>query len=526
MDGKNAVNIIGAGLGGLSAAITLARGGAACRLVSLQASERAQSVLAEGGINAALDTMGEGDSPAEHARDTLKGGCYLESERAVRSLCEGAPDVVRELVRLGVPFQSEGGRLILRPFGGQKKRRTAYARSSTGKVIMTALIDEARKYESRGLIKRMPHHALTGIHVSGGALGGLTVKDLFTGRYARLEGETILCTGGLNGFFDGLTTGTTQNTGDAAALAFISGVEFSDLEFVQYHPTTVPITGKRMLISEAARGEGGRLFARRGGVPWYFMEEKYPELGNLMPRDVVSREMWRVMRDPTCDGRVWLDMTGLSDDIWRTRLSDMRAEIMAYLAIDPAREPVPVSPGIHFFMGGMRVDDRHQTSVRGLYAAGEAACRYHGANRLGGNSMLGAIFGGKTAAQALLEGGACGGACAPEQADDERPVSPALDRALTASLSEGLGIVRDETAMRRALGAVEALRDRPGLSGAEARRVYLAEAMLKSALWRRESRGAHCRSDCPDTLESYRRPSVARFRDGTVTVEDGEVIGS
>ena len=124
------------------------------------------------------------------------------------------------------------------------------------------------------------------------------------------------------------------------------------------------------------------------------------------------------------------------------------------------------------------------------------------------------------------EGGARGGACAPEQADDERPVSPALDRALTASLSEGLGIVRDETAMRRALGAVEALRDRPGLSGAEARRVYLAEAMLKSALWRRESRGAHCRSDCPDTLESYRRPSVARFRDGTVTVEGGEVIGS
>ena len=260
MEEMKTINVIGAGLSGLSAAITLARAGVKCNLISSQPSERAQSVLAEGGINAALDTMGENDTTQEHFEDTMRGGCYLEAESAVRNLTGHAPEVVRELVRLGVPFRSENGRLILRNFGGQKKKRTAYAKSSTGKIIMTALIDEARKYEASGMICRFPHNELIGMEISRGELMSLTLRDSYRESVLSLTGAAILCTGGLNGFFEGMTTGTTQNTGNAAAIAFCAGVEFANLEFIQYHPTTVQISDKRMLISEAARGEGGRLF--------------------------------------------------------------------------------------------------------------------------------------------------------------------------------------------------------------------------------------------------------------------------
>ncbi|MBQ9393443.1 MAG: FAD-binding protein, partial [Oscillospiraceae bacterium] len=163
MEQNKQVNVVGAGLAGLAAAITLAEQGVKCRLISAQPSERAQSVLAEGGINAALDTMGEHDTPAEHFADTMRGGCYLEAESSVRNLTDHAPEVVRWLVRLGAPLMAKNGQLILRNFGGQKKKRTAYAKSSTGKMIMTALIDEARKQEAAGRIRRYPHHELSAV---------------------------------------------------------------------------------------------------------------------------------------------------------------------------------------------------------------------------------------------------------------------------------------------------------------------------------------------------------------------------
>ena len=306
MSKEKRVNIIGAGLAGLSAAITLSRLGVASNLISSQPSERAQSIMAEGGINGALGSMGENDTPQEHFADTMRGGVYLESESAVRNLTENAPEILRELVRLGVPFSMENGKMLQRNFGGQKKKRTAYAKSSTGKMNMTALIDEVRKYEAAGIVKRFSHHELIGFETretgpgipensAGSArrcekvLTGVIVRDSYSRRIYTFKGTTILCTGGLNGFFEGMTTGTTQNTGNAAALAFSAGAEFANLEFIQYHPTTVAITNKQMLISEAARGEGGRLFIMKNGSPWYFMEEKYPDLGNLMPSDVSSR---------------------------------------------------------------------------------------------------------------------------------------------------------------------------------------------------------------------------------------------
>ncbi|MBQ7371633.1 MAG: FAD-binding protein, partial [Blautia sp.] len=280
------VNIIGAGLAGLSAAVTLAKQNITCHLVSLQPSERAQSILAAGGINAVLDTMGEHDTVDEHFQDTVRGGVDLADPNAILGMVKCAPEIVRELYRLGVPLQAENGTLIQRNFGGQKKKRTAYAKSSTGKMLMSALIDEARRLEAKGLILQYPHHEFLDLMTEQGRCIGCLIRDSYTGECLRFAGPVLLASGGINGIFGPYTTGTTQNTGDVTAVAFSHGVQMGNLEFVQCHPTTIAIPGKRMLISEAARGEGGRLFVRRGGKPWYFMEEKYPELGNLMPRDV------------------------------------------------------------------------------------------------------------------------------------------------------------------------------------------------------------------------------------------------
>ena len=518
------VNIVGAGISGLSAAITLASSGIRCNLISSMPSERAQSVLAEGGINAALDNMGEGDSPEEHFADTMRGGCYLETESCIHGLTKGAPDIINELARFGVPFTREDNKIIQRPFGGQKKRRTCYSKSSTGKMIMTALIDVVRKYESEGLVVRYPDHVLTGADIKEGILNFVTVKSRMTGDVTVLPGPAVICCGGLNGFFEGFTTGTTQNTGDCAAILFNEGVEFANLEFIQYHPTTVAIADKRMLISEAARGEGGRLYIERGGEPWYFMEEKYPESGNLMPRDVVSREMFKVMRDPSLGGTVYLDMREISKSCWKNKLSDLREEIRSYLLVDPAVTPVPVAPGIHFFMGGIRVDDGHRTNIKGLYAAGECASKYHGANRLGGNSMLAAVYGGKTAAESVIkDAGVLSGILNIQEigkADHSEPVYDAdtiLSGAVRNILIRGLGIIRDEDSITSAIDELGKLY-KEGMHDIDLKRIKLAEAMLMCARERKESRGAHVRSDYPDTLDDYKKTTCCSMNNGKIII--------
>ena len=525
------VNIVGAGLSGLSAAIHLAKAGIPCNLISALPSERAQSVLAEGGINAALDTMGEHDTPAEHFADTMKGGVDLADPNAVAGLTEHAPEIVRWMFSLGTPFQMEEERLILRNFGGQKKKRTAYSKSSTGKVLMTALIDEARRWEDAGLIHRFSHHLAEDLTIEGEGedrcCSGLVIRDAYTSRLLNCPGPVILCSGGMNGIFPGLTTGTVPNTGNLTALVFAKGVEFGNLEFIQYHPTTVGIPGKRMLISEAARGEGGRLFILRDGKPWYFMEEKYPELGNLMPRDVVSREMFFVSHRPDCDPQVYLDLTGLPAATWEKKLSDMREEILHYLSIDPVTAPVPVSPGIHFFMGGVLVDAAHRSSLPGLYAAGECACQYHGANRLGGNSMLGALYGGKVAAESVTL--TCKGeslhsdepvdlGLAPTQWREERMVAPVQVERLCSVLWEGLGIAREETVLSSAAKGLEELLA-GDLTPWERNRTLLGKAIVSSALARQESRGAHYRTDFPRRDDAqFQKTTVTVCRDGAIDI--------
>ena len=588
------VNIVGAGLAGLSAALTLAKQHQPCRLISVQASERAQSVLAEGGINGALNNMGEGDSILLHEEDTCLAGCQIADEEAVRGLTGHAPAIIQMLADLGVPFNRQDGKILQRSFGGQRKKRTAFAKSSTGKMIMHALIDEVRKYEVLGLIRRYPHHLFVDLvirevipeqaqsrnpehvqqvqsrnsehvqqvqsriseHLEQARRGelkervccGLLIRDVYTGEETRFTGPVLMACGGMNGLFPSRTTGTLINSGNAAAKLFAKGVRFSNLEMIQYHPTTIAIAGKRLLISEAARGEGGRLFVRRAGEPWYFMEEKYPEFGNLMPRDVVSREMYFVTHESDCEPQVYLDMRGISKEIFQKRLSDLRAELLHYGKPDPEKEPIPVEQGIHYFMGGIDVDVFHQTNLRFLYAAGECCSQYHGANRLGGNSMLGALYGGQVAAKTILKEGESSFQYVPEtvaflHAHEEsasRPTesaakddtsstdpegsryeeeTPQITAKMASLLYESLGIIREEKSMRRALEGLSLLLQEEGLTETDRNRIMLGEAILRSALFRKESRGAHFRSDFPDRDEAFCGLVTAIKKDGKIEID-------
>ena len=274
-------------------------------------------------------------------------------------------------------------------------------------------------------------------------------------------------------------------------------------------------------MTEAARGEGGRLFIERNGERWYFMEEKYPELGNLMPRDVVAREMFFVRQQPEAGGQVYLDMTALPEDTWAHKLSDLRAELMNYLGTDPKHTPVPVHEGIHYFMGGIAVDAQHRAGRNGLYAAGECACQYHGANRLGGNSMLGAVYGGKIAAGTLMREYPDSGAAEYGEAvidDTFSELSPVVSERMGAVLIGAMGIVRSEHRLENALDELSVLEREYRLNDIDRARMLLARAMLLSALERRESRGAHFREDYPEQDEAYRKTLRASAADGSVSL--------
>lgn len=513
------INIVGSGLAGLSAAISLAYRGIGCNLISVEESQRAQSVMAEGGINAALNTMGEDDNVLEHFEDTLKGGAFLGEESAIRGLTENAPKIVKWLRSLGVPFECKDGRIVQRNFGGQKKKRTAYVKSSTGKMLMSALIDEARKYEIKGLIRRFDHHEVYDLLIENDECRGLKMQDLYTGKAYEMYGPVLLCTGGLTGMFPGLTTGSRDNTGLLLSRLFLKGLKLANLEMIQYHPTTINITGKRLLVSEAARGEGGRFMTYKDGKPYYFMEDMYPEYGNLVTRDVASRAIWKIQHDPSCQV-VYLDMRGLDKNTWDNKLSDMRNELLDYTGIDIAKEPFEIGPGIHYFMGGIKVDDLHKTNIRDLYAAGECACKYHGANRLGGNSLLGAIYGGKVVGEHLVKDD---DDSIKEIDNDYEIVDDAYSNMIRDILVSGMGIIRNKESIEDSIKRIDELLDNEHNQSRYAKTI-LAKAMLMCALNRNESRGAHYREDYPETNDDFLKTTVVSFKDDIV-IEYADIDG-
>lgn len=540
------VVVVGSGLAGLSASIRAAELGQHVTLVSPMPAERSQSVMAMGGINAALDTKGQGDSCERHFADTMGAGCDLADPVAVRRLVDSAPRTLAWLSDIGVNFTRDSqGRIDLRPFGGQKKTRTAYSGARTGKQLVTALASQVRRHEGSGSITRLLGLSLLSVARDGdGACVGAAFLDRVTERVVVMPADAlVLAFGAPNGVY-GKTTGSVTNDGCAGGIALRDGLRFANLEMVQFHPTTIETPGKRMLITEAARGMGGRLYVMRAGKPWYFMEEWYPEMGALMPRDVVSRSIHKVVREMGLgnEGRdeVLLDITHIpAADIERD-LDEVLETCLTYRGIDPRTEPIPVYPAVHYFMGGILTDASHHTNVGRILAAGECSCQYHGANRLGGNSTLGAIHGGLVSGDECAALGSyprpdmreaiCQAMLTREEhardawhATAGNGVSPlAIRREMAEVMGRVMGIYRDGPCLEEGLDELSGLMDRCGqiasgryydyLSVTEALRV--ARTMVASALERRESRGAHQRSDFPTTDDTnYRRNCLSSWGD-------------
>jgi len=546
--------IIGCGLAGLSAAITAAREGSTAILLSPLPPERAESVLAAGGINAALNTKGQDDSWQQHYLDTMKAGVDLADEAAVRNLTEHAPELIRELAADGVAFnRDDAGNPDLRYFGGEKKMRTVYAKAGIGKQLISGLTAIAGRYEAEGRIKRMLRQKFLRVVLAEGHFAGIIAEDTDSGTLSYVPADVLIIgSGGLSGLFQ-KTTGSCVSSGSVSASLFVSGIEMGNLEMIQYHPTTFETPQKRILISEAARGEGGRLFTVRDGKRWYFMEDWYGKDGNLMPRDVVSQSIYRVCHDMKLglDGKdqVGLDLTFLSDEIVHERLKEITDITQTYLGLDPKKEILPVYPGIHYFMGGILTDRNHRTSIPGIYAAGGCACIYHGANRLGGNSTLGAIFGGKTAAQTAAADGQKE-KLTRESRRDAAKSGEALLRELRSNVGTGtersgailadiqdvmsryMGIVRSADELDEGIRLLSEMENRSpyfaarNISDALAVQDFrlLGLAMLQSALFRRESRGSQVRADYPERDDiHFKVTCAAQLRDGNISVRKEEI---
>ena len=534
--------IIGGGLSALSCSISLAEKGIASTIVSPYPSERSQSVMAAGGINAAL---GKDDSPETHAEDTLKSGCDIAGEEGGLELCSAAPKIIRCLERLGVVFSREAnGEVALRAFGGQSCNRTAYAGASTGKQIMSALIRETRKYEASEIVKRLPGRQFYSALIRDGVCFGALLYNEKTCEIETVYADAVVvATGGQNLLF-GKTTGSALCDGYVAAKLYEQGARLKNLEFIQYHPTTVETPQKRMLISEAARGEGGRLYYIDNGRRVYFMEERYGKRGNLMPRDIVSKCIY------DAPSQVYLDVAFLGEKVIRSRLQEVADVCRKYAGIDITKESIPVYPSVHFFMGGLAVDRCHKTSIDRLYAVGECASRYHGANRLGGNSLLAAIYGGGVAARAIDELPTTDTLPDFDKyiAEQKVTVSKMLDsnsrfsavyvrNEIAKLMNDCLGITRTEEKLEEGIHSIDyylSISDKlmfdsdisPYVGYTIKPMLLLARAILTSALERKETRGAHIRNDYPERSAEYELCTVCTYQNGKHHVsfekEDGQ----
>ncbi len=420
------VIIIGGGLAGLAAAVRACELNMKVDMVSYQPVKRSHSVCAQGGINGAMDTKGEGDSPEVHFYDTVKGGDFLAHQPLVRDMCHQAPAIIHLLDRMGVPFnRTSEGHLQFRRFGGTLYSRTAFAGATTGQQLVYALDEQVRKHENEGTVTKMEWHEYLGAVVDDkGICRGAVIHDLRTGKVFTLRGDAvILATGGPGNVYS-RSTNSTVCTGAATTSAYLQGAKYANGEFIQIHPTAIPGADKLRLMSESARGEGGRIWVPKTPgdsrppkeIPeserYYFLEENYPLFGNLVPRDVASREIYSVVYEKKMgvggQAMVYLDLTHHSKEYLEDRLGGILDIYRKFTGQDPSETPMKIFPAVHYSMGGLWVDyedDGHgmidqssaknqMTSIQGLYAAGEADYQYHGANRLGANSLLSCIYSG------------------------------------------------------------------------------------------------------------------------------------
>ena len=532
---KHDVIIVGAGLAGLRAAMEVA-GSADTALLSKVYPTRSHSGAAQGGIAAALGNE-EADSWEWHMFDTVKGGDYLTDQDVAEILARDAPRAVYELEHMGVPFnRTPEGKIAQRAFGGHTRdfgkapvKRACYASDHSGRVILDTLYFEG----VRKRLKIYPEFQMLDLVMKENRVAGLIAYELATGEVHFFHCRAVLlATGGYGKVFK-TTSNAFASTGDGVYLAYRAGMPLEDMEFVQFHPTG--IYGLGVLISEAARGEGGILRNNQGEG---FMERYAPTIKDLAARDVVSRAIdTEILEGRGIKGHdyVHLDLTHLGEKKLAERLTDITSFVKIYLGIDPAREPIPVAPTCHYMMGGIqtgshgRVQGRDQRPVPGLFAAGECSClSLHGANRLGCNSLLDLVVFGRRAGVSILEDLKELNWVSPP-AHPEAEVRDRIENlkknsggekcgrlrsALQETMTRDCSTFRDEQSLARALADVRALQeqykriaiDNPGtrfnsslLEALELEFLLgLAETVVVSALGRKESRGAHFRTDYPE----------------------------
>ncbi|WLR50141.1 succinate dehydrogenase flavoprotein subunit [Bacillus tianshenii] len=406
---KGNLVVVGGGLAGLMATIKAAEAGVHVDLLSLVPVKRSHSVCAQGGINGAVNTKGEGDSPWEHFDDTVYGGDFLANQPPVKAMTEAAPGIIHLLDRMGVMFnRTPEGLLDFRRFGGTQHHRTAFAGATTGQQLLYALDEQVRRHEVAGLVTKYEGWEMLSLVLDDdGVCRGVVGQNLHSMETQVFKGDAVIMATGGPGIIFGKSTNSVINTGSAASAAYQQGVKYANGEFIQIHPTAIPGDDKLRLMSESARGEGGRVWTYKDGKPWYFLEEKYPAYGNLVPRDIATREIFHVCVDLKLgingENMVYLDLSHKDPKELDIKLGGIIEIYEKFMGDDPRKVPMKIFPAVHYSMGGMWVDYNQQTNIPGLFAAGECDYSQHGANRLGANSLLSAIYGGMVAGPNAVE---------------------------------------------------------------------------------------------------------------------------
>ena len=397
---KNKIIVVGGGLSGLMATLKICEAGGEVDLFSYCPVKRSHSLCAQGGINACMDTKGEHDSIYEHFDDTVYGGDFLADQLAVKGMVEAAPKLIHMFDRMGVPFtRTPEGVLDLRNFGGQKNKRTCFSGSTTGQQLLYALDEQVRRWEVKGGVNKYEFWEFIKIFKDkNGVCRGIIAQSMNSMEIKAFKADVvILATGGPGQVFGRCTASTICN-GSAVSAVYQQGAKIANPEFIQIHPTAIPGSDKNRLMSEACRGEGGRVWVYKDGKPWYFLEEMYPAYGNLVPRDVASRAIFKVCVHMDLginhDRRVYLDLSHIPADYLERKLGGIIEIYTEFVGKDPRKVPMEIFPSVHYSMGGIYVDRKHFTNIPGLMASGECDHQYHGANRLGANSLLSAAYSG------------------------------------------------------------------------------------------------------------------------------------
>ena len=559
---KQHVVVIGGGLAGLAVTMRLAEAGIHVYLVSMVPVKRSHSVCAQGGINSVNElTRQQGDNEWLHLDDTVYGGDFLQHQPPVKEMCDWGPRVIHLLDRLGVPFnRTPEGFLDQRRFGGTMFKRTAFAGATTGQQLIYALDEQVRRWEADGLVEKFEYWEFLGPIVDeSGHCRGAVVQDMFSMEIRSLAGDAlVLATGGC-GLIYGRSTMSMICTGGAAGRAFKSGVFYANGEFIQVHPTAIPGTDKLRLMSESARGEGGRVWVPAKpqdtrdplSIPpderYYFLEERYPKYGNLVPRDIATREIFDVCVNQGLSVQpgalcVYLDVTELSPETHK-KLEGILEIYEKFQGVDPRQVPMKIFPAVHYSMGGLWVDyerdgntgglvegsvRNHHSNVPGIFVIGEADYQYHGGNRLGANSLLSCIFTGLFVAptlenwlKSLPKGGAedqpvslFDGAVAVHQSDmdvlirnqgDENPYK--LHEELGELMTRCVTVVRINKELQDCVDKIGEFQERYGrisiadkgewtnqnfsFTRALGDMLTMARVIAKGALQRDECRGAH-----------------------------------